>query len=300
MTARIRIPAPLNGRAFSVHEGLRTGLSSDRLRGRDLSRPFHGIRSVEEVTGITARCLAYQRRMPSHAFFCSVTAAIVMGVPLPWWCESAPELHVAVPAPQRALRGVGIVGHKLKIERARISEVDGVRLSHPEDTWCQLGSILSLTDLVAAGDFLVHWKRPLTTPASLRQAIHCYPGRRGRPTLRAAIGLLDPRAESPQESRLRVILIEGGLDGFAVNLPIRTSGGHNYRADLAFPAQKVILEYQGSDHLLPERYRRDMTRISRLEADGWYVIQVNADDLRNPGELLRRIRRVLLTRPKTS
>jgi very-short-patch-repair endonuclease len=64
-----------------------------------------------------------------------------------------------------------------------------------------------------------------------------------------------------------------------------------------FPVEKVILEYQGADHLDPDRYRSDMTRISRLEADGWYVIQVNADDLRNPDELLRRVRRVLLTRP---
>jgi very-short-patch-repair endonuclease len=223
-----------------------------------------------------------------------------MGVPLPWWCASATELHVAVPSPQRALRGVGIVGHKLTTERSRISEFEGVRLSNPDDTWCQLGSVLQLPDLVAAGDFLVHWRQPLTSVASLQQAIDRHPGRRGKPSLRTAISLLDPRAESPQESRLRVILIEGGMDGFIVNLPIRTSGGHRYRADIAFPAQKVILEYQGSDHLLVDRYRRDMTRISRLEADGWYVIQVNADDLRVPGELLHRIRRVLLTRPQLS
>ena len=300
MAARIRIPAPLNGRAFSTHEALRNGVSPDRLRGHDLSRPFHGIRSADEVTGITARCLAYQQRMPPHAFFCSVTAAIVMGAPLPWWCESAPDLHVAVPAPQRALRGAGIVGHKLTIERARIAEFEGVRVSHPDDTWCQLGSVLPVPDLVAVGDFLVQWRQPLTTIASLRQAIDRHPGRRGKPALKAAVDLLNSRAESPQESRLRVILIEGGLDGFVVNLPIRTSGGHRYRADLAFPAQRVILEYQGSDHLRPDRYRRDMTRISRLEADGWYVIQVNAEDLRNPGELLRRIRHVLLSRTNIS
>jgi very-short-patch-repair endonuclease len=238
--------------------------------------------------------------MPAHAFFCSVTAAIVMGVPLPWWCESAPELHVAVPAPQRALRGVGIVGHKLNVQRARITEFEGVRLSNPEDTWCQLGSVLRVPDLVAAGDFLVHWKQPLTTIELLRQALYRHPGRRGKPALRVAVELLNPQAESPQESRLRVILIEGGLKDFVVNVPITTSGGYSYRPDIAFPAQKVILEYQGADHLLKERYRRDMTRISRLEADGWHVIQINADDLRDPGELLSRIRRVLFARSQPS
>ena len=39
-----------------------------------------------------------------------------------------------------------------------------------------------------------------------------------------------------------------------------------------------------------------MTRISRREADGWVVIQVNSDDLRNPVELVDRIRRVLSAR----
>ena len=39
-----------------------------------------------------------------------------------------------------------------------------------------------------------------------------------------------------------------------------------------------------------------MTRISRLEADGWFVIQVNADDLAAPMELTERVRRVLATR----
>ncbi len=95
---------------------------------------------------------------------------------------------------------------------------------------------------------------------------------------------------------MRVILVEGGLRDFVVNLPIRTSGGFEYRADFGFPAQKVILEYQGAHHLTKERFRSDMTRTARLEADGWYVMQVNADDLRDPGELLARIRRVLLSR----
>jgi hypothetical protein len=40
-----------------------------------------------------------------------------------------------------------------------------------------------------------------------------------------------------------------------------------------------------------------MTRRSRLEADGWFMIEVNANDLRDAPELLQRIRRVLASRP---
>ena len=40
-----------------------------------------------------------------------------------------------------------------------------------------------------------------------------------------------------------------------------------------------------------------MTRMSRLEADGWKVMQVNKDDVGNPVELVSRIHTTLRTRP---
>ncbi|HEU4807441.1 MAG TPA: hypothetical protein VFT01_04205 [Homoserinimonas sp.] len=75
------------------------------------------------------------------------------------------------------------------------------------------------------------------------------------------------------------------MPGLVVNLPITTGGGYHYRADLAFPI-----------HGDEAQRRRDMTRRARLEADGWYVMEVNADDLRDPIELVQRIRRVLAGR----
>lgn len=59
----------------------------------------------------------------------------------------------------------------------------------------------------------------------------------------------------------------------------------------------MIVEYQSDYHRDPERFRADMTRIARLQADGWFVMQVNADDLRDPVELVQRICRVLSRRP---
>jgi hypothetical protein len=39
-----------------------------------------------------------------------------------------------------------------------------------------------------------------------------------------------------------------------------------------------------------------MTRKSRLAADGWLVIEINAYDLRNPDELVARVRTALAGR----
>jgi hypothetical protein len=43
-----------------------------------------------------------------------------------------------------------------------------------------------------------------------------------------------------------------------------------------------------------------MTRISRLESAGWFVVQLNANDLRDARELVERIRRVIAMRVQTA
>jgi very-short-patch-repair endonuclease len=137
----------------------------------------------------------------------------------------------------------------------------------------------------------------MTSPEALAGAVRAHSGRRGVKRLTLALPFLDERSESPQESRLRYALVRANLDGLVANLPITTSDGHRYRADLAFPKQKVIVEYQSGLHDSPAAFRADMTRVSRLESDGWKVVLVNADDLDNPAELVERIARVLRSRP---
>jgi very-short-patch-repair endonuclease len=235
--------------------------------------------------------------MPSDAFFCSVTAALLMGVPLPSRLETSDLVHVAVPAPRRALVAAGVKGYKLQVDGSHVRMLGGLRACSAELVWCQLATVLSLPDLVAAGDYFIQRRSPRTSRLLLSEAVQTYPGRRGKVALRSALELLDERAESRRESHLRVILMQAGLDGIVANLKVTTSGGWNYRGDLAFPDRKVIVEYQSDYHRDSAQFRADMTRISRLEADGWHVMLVNADDLRNPAELVQRIRKVLSNRP---
>lgn len=297
MGSRIPLPPHLALRPFTSRAGGQAGLGRDRLRGPDLSRPYRGVLSPTPVTTLRQRCEAFQLRMPADAFFCSVTVALLMGVPLPSRLENSPLLHVAVPAPRRALAAAGIIGHKLQVRENQLRRFGGLRACSPELVWCQLASILSLPDLVAVGDYLIHHRSPRTTRAFLENAVREYRGRRGRALLRQALELLNDRSESRRESHLRVILVQANLTGLVANLDILTSGGWKYRGDLVFPKRKVIVEYQSDLHRDSARFRADMTRISRLEADGWFVVQVNLDDLRNPGELVQRIRRVLADRP---
>ncbi|MBB5844523.1 very-short-patch-repair endonuclease [Conyzicola lurida] len=247
-------------------------------------------------TDILSRCRAYRHVMNPRAFFCSVTAAVVLHVPLPARLQHSPELHVAVPTPTRAPEGRGIHGHSVTLIGSDVEEWSGLPVSSPERLWCELSSVLTLTQIVAAGDYLVSRNLPFTTIERLAEASARFPGRAGSRLRAESLPLLDTGSESPMESELRVIVIMANIPGFVANLWI-TVPGARYRGDLVFPHKKVIVEYQSEYHFDPVQRRRDMTRIDRLQAAGWHVMQVNLDDLNHPEELVARIRRVLDSRP---
>jgi very-short-patch-repair endonuclease len=260
VSPRIPIPPELSGGAFNYTDARLAGLGEGRLRGPDLARPFHGVRwATAQSLTLVDRCRAIAPNLPPGSFFSSVTAAALLTGDDSWGLQ-------------------------------------GLRVSTPDRAWCELGVQLSLPELVAAGDWLISVDAPLTTHARIGDALHRYPDRRGKAKMRAAAELLDGRAESAKESELRVILVLAGVTGLEANWSIRIAN-QSYRIDLAIPSRRVAIEYQGDYHRDPERWRRDMTRISRLESDSWFVIQLNADDLRDPTELVVRIRKVIMTRP---
>ena len=153
--------------------------------------------------------------------------------------------------------------------------------------------MLSVADLVAVGDHLIHWQSPLCTLDDLQAAIARYPGRRGRTVLTEAIGLLDDHSESPQESRLRVLLHSVGIVGLVANLRI-TVRGRRYRADLALPRWKVAIEYQSDYHRDADQWRKDMSKRESIATIGWHTMEMNADDLSLGRELGERVRGVVL------
>ncbi|MEP6481344.1 MAG: hypothetical protein ABJA94_04985 [Rhodoglobus sp.] len=269
MSPRIPLPPDIPLPVFGVNEAIGAGLGRGRLRGADLAAPYRGVRiATDHAPTLLQLCLARSLTLNSDAWFSGITAAALTGVPLPARLEGSAVLHVTVPSPMRAPAGRGVSGHSQLRSGGDIRRWRGVTISTPERLWCELGASLNLTELVAAGDYLIHWDLPHTNEIALAKALSTYPGRGGVPVLRRALELLHPRSESPKESELRVILVLAGLPGLAVNWWINTTDGFRYRADLAFPLTKVVLEYQSAFHESRESRRRDMTRRSRLEARG--------------------------------
>lgn len=270
------------------------GVTTGRLRARDLDRSVWGVRSLLGTPSLASHCAKVALRLRDDAFFSHTTAALLYGAPLPLDLERSATVHVSVAAPSPRPHARGLAGHSLNVGPDDIRLRWGLRLTSPARTWLDLGNILSLGDLVAVGDYFIHWRSAMVLPHELASMLESNSRGRGIRKLRAAMDLLSDRAESRPESLLRVILVGGGLPTPDANyVVVNTETGRDFRLDLTFRDQKLVLEYQGDYHRTKAQWRKDMTRRSRLEAQGWRVMELNADDLLDPIELVARIRMTL-------
>lgn len=323
------LPAQL-GTAFSVREAAEAGLSRGRLRANDLSIPFRGIRSraaqpasndtdAAEPTDLYAnqslerreRNRQYAPRLRPEDFLSHESAAAEWNAPLPLILSEQPPkaplhgrdlpVHVSTFGRGALPRVEGVTRHRADARTSTTVVNHGIRIATPATTWASLGA-LSLPRLVALGDFFCRLWRPgvgrrdvgrasLATIDDLRGAIDS--GRRvGVTRLRQAIELIREDSWSPRESMVRVELVDSGLPEPELNVDIFDAFGRFLGCvDMAYRKQRVIVEYHGTIH--SATYAKDVERIAALRAAGWTVIEVTAALLKNPDELVRRVRQAL-------
>ncbi len=74
-------------------------------------------------------------------------------------------------------------------------------------------------------------------------------GARGLRRLETALELVNPGAQSPQESYLRLLLVDAGLSPPRTQLPVLGSDGLPYAyLDMGWPDVMVAVEYDGDHH----------------------------------------------------
>lgn len=192
---------------------------------------------------------------------------------------------------------VGIVGHEGV--GCAFQRVYGFPVTTLLQTWIDLGPLLTRVELVAAADFLCSGRNPWHTPAELRALTADLTGRRGCRALREAAALARAAVDSPQETKTRLFLVDAGIPEPVVNFEIIDAGGvFVARVDLAWPRFMVCVEYEGDGHRTDARqFRVDITRRERVEDEGWRMVRITDDDLKDGGhELLRRVRAALAAR----
>jgi hypothetical protein len=293
------LPDALAGRPFAVHEAQAAGVTPRRLRASDLRAPFRGVRAP--ATARSHPVAAFLPRLAPHQFFSHISAAQVYRMPLPRRIDSDATVHVGVIEPAHPPRARGVSGHRLG-GPIDVRTVRGFPVPAPATTWCQLADLLTEEELIVVGDHLVRKKLPLCTLADLQAAVADLGAARGSRRIRRALELVRPRTDSPQETRLRLLLVMHGLPEPAVQHTIIDPDGYFAGTpDLAYVDAKIAIEYEGKHHQAdPEVFADDIVRREPMEAAGWLVIRVIADHLRHPDRLVNRVRGALIERTPTS
>jgi len=287
----VPLPADLAASPFRLEAARAAGLGDGRLRGADLARPFRGVRSAHPVSPAAA----YAPLLRPGDRFSHTTAAELWPLPLP----TAGAVHVTATPPRNAPRGAGVIGHAA---RGRIVMRGGLPVSDPLTLFVELATVLREEDLVAVGDALVLDPavldpldlRPWATLDELRSG--CADSRApGSRRARRAAARVRQGAESPRETRLRLILLAAGLPEPELNQDVRDARGRWIgRFDMVYREAKVIVEYDGDQHRTSrDQYEKDMVRIERAIAAGSTVVRVRASGLNRPAETVARVRAAL-------
>jgi very-short-patch-repair endonuclease len=273
------LPRHLLSQPFTVAQARAAGLTRRRTRATDLVSPCHGVRAAaaagdglleraRALTGVTGAVV-------SHA-----SAALLWGFPLPAAGQYLVIIHLTVQPGQRAVRRKGVVGHQQTLQPEEVTPGRHVACTSPLRTWFDLAGILSLDDLVIAGDFLLRRRFPLTTPRELDAYLD---GKRGVPgyrRARRARALIRADTDSPKETELRLLLLRHGLPEPCVNTPIFDQyGGWIQDPDMSYEAEKVAIQYDGGHHATPEQRRSDIFRDENAKDAGWRVVVLTQWDL---------------------
>jgi hypothetical protein len=299
MRKPLPIPARLQGTSFHV-TNRPVDVSEWRARGRDIQRPYVGVRAIGvDLADLGRRCAAYAQRMPSGHAFSHTTAALLYRVPLPRSVEVEVGIHVSAVDGSQPPRTSGVIGHRADVPTRFFRDV---RVVSPAEAWVQLAQTLTHYDLIAAGDFLVSGRvlefgrePAFCTLDELHAAVDRNTGRRGVRACALALPRISERVDSPMESYLRLILVDAGFTEPVVNEPVFEHGERIGKPDLAYPLARVVIDYEGDGHRTNAKmFKRDIVRRERFESQQYRYLRVVSDDLfAHRKEFLSRVARVL-------
>lgn len=206
-------------------------------------------------------------------------AAAVHGVP--WIGADTP---IELIGRSRRVRP-GVIVREERIDAAEITRVGDLTVSTPARTALDLARHLPRGDAIAHLDALA--AATCVEVHDVLSLAHRYPGARGIRKARRIVPLLDAGAQSPRESWLRILLIDGGFP--RPSTQIRVSDGFlTAFVDMGWEEARIGLEYDGDQHRYSRhQFVKDIGRLEMLADNDWLVIRVVKEHSR--AFILRRV-----------
>ena len=230
---------------------------------------------------------AVARRLPAGSAFSGRTALWLHGLDQ----EHSDPIEVTIPEPSSVGRRAGTHVRRAALSGEEIVLRRGLPTTSALRTVVDLGGRNPLTEGVVAADLVLHAK--LVTIAELRTYIAKHRRAKGIARLRRVVDLAEPKAESPMETRLRMLLVLAGLPRPEVQGPIYDDQGHEIaRPDLLYRTQRLGLEYDGGNHR--DRLVDDNRRQNGLVGAGYRLLRFTAPDVYgSPDSVVMRVRSAL-------
>jgi hypothetical protein len=278
------VPTTLTTGAFRGSDAVRAGLLTWRqLRGSSWHRLFQDVylHASQPITH-ESRARAATLRLPAGVVT-GASAAVLWGVDLRGPDD---DVEVTLPPGSNMVRVAGIRARRARIDADRVWRRRDVPVTTPAATALRLAQDLPCEDAVVAIDQLIHTGVVDLEPVRMLAAAATGPG---SVRARRVCSLADGRAESPQETRLRLMMIRGGLPTPVPQFVVRIDGRFVARVDFAWPDRKVAVEYDGLWHAEAGQFARDRRRLNSLHAAGWRIVFVTAPDMHQEDHLVNRL-----------
>jgi very-short-patch-repair endonuclease len=172
----------------------------------------------------------------------------------------------------------------------------GILVTTPERTAFDLGRRGPVTRAVARLDALTR-ATGLKVPDVERFAAQ-HRRVRGLRQLEAVLRLVDPGAESPQETWLRLLLMRNGYPRPRTQIPVLSPDRcRRYFLDMGWESIMLAVEYDGDHHRTDrDRFAYDIERSHDLDELGWLVVRVAARS--HEADVLRRVQRAWTARTR--
>ncbi|MHC9291609.1 hypothetical protein ACRCUN_04035 [Mycobacterium sp. LTG2003] len=158
--------------------------------------------------------------------------------------------------------------------------VRGITTTTPHRTAFDLGRRRGLTMAVIRVDALL--QATDLKIADVQPLLQRHKGVRGLAQLRQVLDLADYGAESPQETKLRLLFTEQGMRPDETQIEVFGHWGELVgRIDMGWPDWKVGVQYDGIQHWTDPRQRtKDIDQDAEYRELGWTIVRVGNDLLR--------------------
>jgi Protein of unknown function (DUF559) len=281
-------PHLLPGIFIGSHAIAHGALTRNQLRRRSYQRLVQGVYADPSLLfDHQLRCRGVALLLPPGTAIGGLSAAAWYGAPV-----AAPADPVTVLRQPDVLwkgpRGVRV--HRSELRAQDVDVLDDVPVTTATRTAWDVAALEPLGTAVAALDAMV--RAGAIDLSALTAQADAGSGRWGVRRVRRAVALVDPRAASVPESRVRVALNLAGLTPVP-QFEVHEHGVFLGRVDFGWPEAKLAVEYEGAYHFDGAQVIRDDARYARLEAAGWRVIRLSASDLHDLDAVVRRIHEAL-------